>query len=209
MFNPHIELEPWIWRLLDIYEPIRTPGPRLAAPFESLHLRNLAQFAVFTRSPARFIVDIQGVYLQMCQDIPLLQRSLDATISALRNSPGGESSLVAGKALGRIRTAYCFLLTLASLCNHILVTFGPTNSLLKDELELFCTKIVNNAEQASEHRPFGATAQPFGLVTALVTSQNLATKLSARRWIAEYQSDFPATDWSRMADRLREKLMFE
>jgi hypothetical protein len=194
-----------------MYEPIRTPGPRLAAPFESLHLQSLAKFAVFTRSPRLHILEIQSSYQQICRDLPELYKGLEkvstATIALCSMSSNEQSVHGATKALVRIQTAYSLLLALATIFNHFLRRCTPDHVALHKELEAYCDEIIRVAQEASRHRPFGSSTQPFSLITAWVTSDNAATRSQTERLIMDYQSDFPATNWMAMAAELQQKLM--
>ena len=77
LFSPKIEIESWLWRVIEIYEPKRTPGPRLAAPFESLQVKSLAKFAMNIRSPETHILEIQEAYRVMRPDMLELGKALN------------------------------------------------------------------------------------------------------------------------------------
>ena len=167
--------------MVSVYEPIRTPGPRLAEPFESLHLVNLARFAVHTRKPSEYLLDIEYRYRRMQIDLPELRRSLDgisAGVTGLDESSKMWSISV--KALTRIQAAYTMLLTMALISNQVLQGFAFDDIAFVNDAADFCTEILRIAEEAVPFRPFGSSAQPFALVAVEVTSTDEVVKDQAR-----------------------------
>lgn len=207
LFNPKVELEPWIWAVIEMYEPIKTPGPRLAAPFESLHLKNLAWFAIHMRAPQMHILGIQSAYRLMRPDMVELRKALDgvrATLAGLN-----EASLtwaVASKALTRIQAAYTLLLTMALISNQVLRLRSPGHLALMEDAQDMCNEILRTSRNACQFRPFGSSAQPFGLVAVYVTSGDEFVKTQAQQLIIEYSLDFPATNWAEVGRQLRHRL---
>jgi hypothetical protein len=211
IFSPKVTLEPWIWKLIEMYEPIRTPGPRLAAPFESLQLHNLAKAAIYARSPDSHRLSIQQAYQQICHDIPELHKGLEKvsdTALGLRGTHPKVLSLTAAtKALARVQSAYSMLLTLALIFNSILRKWDSESYVLLQDSGAFCSSIIKVAEQALQHRPFGSSARPFCLITAWAVTDDPAKLLQIEALVAEYQSDFLSAAWMKMGLQLRQKLM--
>lgn len=190
-----------------MYEPIRTPGPRLATPFESLHLRNIAKFAIQMREPQLHVVDFQDRYERLRTDLPELRRSLDQICAgAVGIDEASMMWSVVIKALTRIQAAYTMLLTMALTSNQVLQLYGLEQGRIVEEAHEMCSEVLHTARHAAQFRPFGSSAQPFALVAVDVISHDVAVRLQAQQLIAEYAPDFPLTKWPEVGLQLRSRL---
>jgi hypothetical protein len=207
LFNNKIEIEPWIWTIIEMYEPIRTPGPRVAAPFESLHIKSLCWFAIHMREPQMYIHSILSAYRLMLLDLPELRKALDGvhtTVAALNET--SRSWTLASKAFTRIQAAYTMLITMALLSNIVLRLRSPAHLALAEAARDMCSEILRTSFNAGRFRPFGSGAQPFALVAAVVASDDEFVKAQARLLIAEYASDFPNSNWAQVEWQLKARL---
>lgn len=190
-----------------MYEPIRTPGPRLATPFESLHLRNIAKFAIQMREPQLYVADFQDRYDRLRSDLPELRKSLEQICAGAFGID--EASMmwsIVIKALTRIQAAYTMLLTMALISNQVLQLYGLKRARLVEEAHEMCREVLRTARHAAQFRPFGSSAQPFALVAVGVVSHDVAMRLEAQQLIAEYAPDFPLTKWPEVGLQLKSRL---
>ena len=190
-----------------MYEPIRTPGPRVAAPFESMQIKNLTQFVVNMQSPHANIFAIQDYYRMMRPDMLELRKSLDGVDATAALLPHGSDAWdIASKALTRIQAAYTMLLTMALLSNAILQQHSPGHHILVEDAQHMSNEVLRTSRNACRFRPFGSSAQPFALVAVFITTSDDLARIQAQDLIAEYAGDFAITNWAEVGRLLAARL---
>jgi hypothetical protein len=206
IFNPKIELDPWLWKLPEVFGPCSLADQM--STIESLKSRNLAKVPTLIKNPHLNLPQIQSTYHKMRADCAKMGYALSKvpyTISSLGN-PTTSLSLPSRKLHVRYQTAYGTLLCITILLNAILYIYEPLNHSLLEESAIFVDEAITLAVQASQYRPLGSSSTPLCLVAALATTDDITKQAQVKKLLAEYQTDFASTTWLEMAIFLRAKL---
>ncbi|KAI9794436.1 MAG: hypothetical protein M1816_005506 [Peltula sp. TS41687] len=71
--NPKIQLNSWLWKLIETYAPPRPFKCDEDSPIHSIQLQGLAKIPDFIRDPEQHLFEIQSAYQQMRADAPKLR----------------------------------------------------------------------------------------------------------------------------------------
>lgn len=202
--NPKIQLNPRLWTPP---ETVVTQGPpRAESPIQSLELPNLAKVSALLRDRNLKFLEIQSVYQVMRADCEKLKHALAEIWETALGIPTKSLALPVRQLHVRCQTAYGLLLMLSIILNATLLKHTPLDHSLAEELALFVDEVIALAQQASQYRPLGSSATPLYLAAALAASNDVPKQIQMEKLLAEYETDFVSTQWTRITNDLKARL---
>ncbi|KAK3944423.1 hypothetical protein QBC46DRAFT_374280 [Diplogelasinospora grovesii] len=200
--NSQIKLDPRLWS-----QP-RHLGPRTPAlhNIETLKLANVARASALVQNPHGRWPEVEFTYKLLQADCAKLKHLLSQmSLVASDTTPGSIQTSQFVRMHVRLQAAYGFVLCLAVTFNMILRVQEPTNNSLVSDSAALVSEIVTVADMASAYRPLGSSSMPLSLISAWMVTDNAHQRSRVEKVLAEYQADFPSTDWLKLANILRAK----
>ena len=207
LYNPNIELDSWIWKLIDMYHPLPTVIPQPVVRPDSLSMRSLVTFVVYMRNPAIHLEGICSAYVQVLLDVQATRKTLSGLEEVLCKTKienaREERIRAVTKTIARVQTAFGLLLAIAMWFNHALSHAEMGSDTLKEEFASLAHETISNAEEALRHRPLGASAHPFGLMVVWAYSKDDIVNSQTEQLLAQYQTDFPRVHYLELASKMQ------
>ncbi|KAL3955941.1 hypothetical protein ACCO45_008787 [Purpureocillium lilacinum] len=172
IFNPDIQLEPWLSTLAE--------------------LQNMSLMTEILRRPMQNTSQMKTLYQIVRLDFPGLKRHLLEVIEPACTGPLEKLPLVLVRLQTRYQAAYCLLLSMGMTLNGMLRALNPYDTLLGEEMDVYCAEMLDLAERAKRRRPFGASHIPPRVARPAIKSM-----------IAEYDTGFGYVNWQAKAELLR------
>jgi hypothetical protein len=203
IFNPSVDLEPWVhdlvnqWQLSELGGDLHGPQQREEddmGPIASLFLRNLIRLPAIVRDPETHLSQAISYYLLATRNLKTLQhhinrlsRVLSSKVTTHITNPPLQLRL-----LVVYQTAYGILLALTILLNAILRAFDDFNPTVIGEASYLPEQVITLAEQVSAYRPLGASYMPLALMVAWAATTIPEQRQKLGMYLVEWQGDFGA-----------------
>lgn len=117
-------------------------------------------------------------------------------------STGSNGSFKESLLYAHYQRSYGFALAVGIILNCVLSAFDIEDSTLQLESTSFAEEVLVLAEQSAPYRPLGASYMVLCLVSAWAGTNDINLRLSIKRMLEDYQSDFPHVDMWASSDRL-------
>lgn len=183
VFNPNVQLNPWIQELYDMPEQPLRPLLDIQAMsrLPTCELRVFAMLPNLIRRPKENEEQIQWIYSYILDQY--LQ--VKVFISANRETScwNAYDGIICNERHG-------LFIAIGITLNALLRGFNPNNILLVSQRSIFCADAIILAERAKQERPLAAHHVPQAIVAAWCVTEDDATRDKLRLLIEEYRSTF-------------------
>ncbi|KAJ6439930.1 transcription factor Cys6 [Purpureocillium lavendulum] len=203
IFNPDIQLEPWLSTLAEAHRPAAPVQNVEGVVVTCLELQNMSLMTEILRHPMQHISQMRSLYQIVRLDFPGLRKHLLEIIEPACSGPLEKLPLVLVRLQTRYQAAYCLLLSMGMTLNGMLRALNPYDLLLGEEMDTYCAEMLDLAERAKGRRPFGASHIPLGLLSAWAAVDDESQRPAIRSMIAEYDVGFASVNWQAKAELLR------
>ncbi|KHN95182.1 uncharacterized protein MAM_06893 [Metarhizium album ARSEF 1941] len=183
VFNPNVQLNPWIQQLYDMPEQPLRPLLDIQAMsrLPTCELRVFAMLPELIRHPRENKEQMRWIYSYILDQY--LQ--VKVFISANRETScwNAYDGIICNERHG-------LFIAIGITLNALLRAFSPGNILLVSQRSIFCADAVVLAERAKQERPLAAHHVPQAIVAAWCVTDDGATRDRLRQLIEDYRSTF-------------------
>ncbi|POR35088.1 Uncharacterized protein TPAR_04700 [Tolypocladium paradoxum] len=204
VFNPAIQLEPWLSTLAEAHKPTYPVHSLDGVSVTSLDLHNLSQMTDILRRPSQNIAAMKALYHLIRLETPGLRKHLLEIIEPACAGPSDKLPIVLVRLQTCYHAAYCLILAMGITFNGMLRALDPHDALLVEERDIFCKEILAHAERLKRRRPFGASHIPLGLVAAWAAVDDPTQQAAITNMFIEYETALTTFSWLSKADLLKE-----
>lgn len=183
VFNPNIQLNPWIQELYDV------PGKPLGSSLEignalslpTCELGVLAMIPDLIRCPGENKERIKWTYSYILDQYVQVK----VVITATEGTPLWDAydGVVCNERQG-------FFISIGITLNAFLRTFYPKDMLLVNQRSIFCADAITLAERAKRERPLSAHHVPQAIVSAWCVTEDKTQKEKLQQLMDDYQATF-------------------
>jgi hypothetical protein len=202
MFNPEVQLNPWVIQyVLDIESPIlseddikRAKPTAPGMPKVGCIMSCIVRLPDFLRYNPELLYEIRQNYLAVQETSKILRDKFTAAAAAMMDPnpeinyqdpriPKSLRSLVPMRMHAFYQRSYALYLALEIMLNGVLRAYEPENIVLASEADQMCGEIISLCHQAAMWKPMGAGWIPLCLVAAWSASMDAMRKTElSRTW---------------------------
>ncbi|KAK2612207.1 hypothetical protein QQS21_001783 [Conoideocrella luteorostrata] len=193
VFNPAINVQPWIHKLADLSQSSAANKRADASPginFNCLEVDKLGSIPELIYKPWENIDRIQSLYESIWSVYPGIKHFGETVIVPACVGPLSLLPLKLTRALTCFHAAQCLMISIGIAMNGFLRCVNPTDQPLADECYELCTDAISLAERAKVQRPLAAGHIAMLIVVALLSSNDDDQQATLRRLMCEYEDDY-------------------
>lgn len=213
IFDPTIDVQPWIRRLSTLSKQNNSPIAKAALnkftaagfPLKSSRYETLATLPVIIRNPDNYIEQIESMYdtfRDEYAELKVYEQEKFPTGKDDYRSPVAFLSYIRAKTI--FQEAQCLVLALCIVFNALLSDSRPDDAALEKERVAFCADAVIAAEECKIGRPFGALQVPVVTIAAWLSSKDNAQKDTLLSLLDEYQGTFAMHHFLRQVSKWKD-----
>ncbi|KAK2589651.1 hypothetical protein QQS21_012666 [Conoideocrella luteorostrata] len=205
LFNPAIDLDPWIHKVFSVADPEDLKkAAELGINFRSVDLPYFCMLPELVRNPEQNFDRIKSYYNTIRIDYPGVKAFGETVLQPQCNGPATSMPLRVVRAQSSYQAGQCLMLTIALALNAFLRKHYASDELLMQEKHDFCADTIQLAERALPRRPLAAAHIPLCLIAAWLVSTDLAQQTQMDALLDEYQKDYALVGSIRSATILQQ-----
>lgn len=203
--NSHVKIQ--LDRWLPSWPKHLGPARRAAtqnSSITSLDPGNIAEASALLADTTQRVPEVRTTLEELRADCAKMKRllsSIDAVVPGDTPATPYADPVIAQYV--RYQGAYSTLLWMTITFNAVLRAYEPCDQFLVAESVVLVDEATALAEVASKYRPLGSSFIPLCLVYAHAATDDVTKRAQVEKVLAEYQLDFPCTDWLNIAAILR------